>query len=94
MRCIVKKFCRGETQPEGLQILLDLAENDKFVDVIGNTKDCIPSLVSLVNNSDPAIAEKAMSVLDKLSSKTGFVIKMAEAGLIQPFLTSFHQGEQ
>nr|ABF72002.1 U-box domain-containing protein [Musa acuminata] len=91
VRCIVKMFCRGETEPEALQVLLDLSENEKLADVIGNTKDCIPSLVSLAQNSVPAISEKALHVLSRLSSKTHFVIQMARAGHVRPFLTSFQQ---
>lgn len=89
----MKKFCRGETEPEALQVLLDLSENEKLADLIGNTKDCIPSLVSLAQNSVPAISEKALRVLSRLSSKTHFVIQMARAGHVRPFLTSFQQGE-
>ncbi|XP_064989523.1 U-box domain-containing protein 44-like [Musa acuminata AAA Group] len=91
VRCIVKMFCRGETEPEALQVLLDLSENEKLADLIGNTKDCIPSLVSLAQNSVPAISEKALHVLSRLSSKTHFVIQMARAGHVRPFLTSFQQ---
>ncbi|CAL9115487.1 unnamed protein product [Musa acuminata var. zebrina] len=91
VRCIVKMFCRGETEPEALQVLLDLSENEKFADLIGNAKDCIPSLVSLAQNSVPAISEKALHVLSRLSSKTHFVIQMARAGHVRPFLTSFQQ---
>ncbi|CAL9113905.1 unnamed protein product [Musa textilis] len=91
VRCIVKKFCRGETEPEALQVLLGLSENEKLADLIGNTKDCIPSLVSLAQNSVPAISEKALHVLSRLSSKTHFVIQMAQAGHVRPFLTSFQQ---
>ncbi|RWV98188.1 hypothetical protein GW17_00038983 [Ensete ventricosum] len=94
VRCIVKKFCRGETEPEALQVLLDLSENEKLADLIGNTKDCIPSLVSLAQNSVPAISEKALHVLSRLSSKTHFVIQMAQAGHVGPFLTSFQKGKR
>ncbi|XP_017699591.2 U-box domain-containing protein 44-like [Phoenix dactylifera] len=92
IRCIVKQFCRGETEPEGLVILLELSENEVFAERIGNTKDSIPSLVSLLQNSNPDISQKALNVLGKLSCNNKFVIKMAEAGYFEPFLACFQQG--
>ncbi|XP_019708439.1 U-box domain-containing protein 44 isoform X1 [Elaeis guineensis] len=92
IRCIVKQFCRGETEPEGLVILLELSENEVFADMIGKTKDSIPCLVSLLQNSNPDISQKALNVLGNLSCNINFVIKMAEAGYFEPFLACFQQG--
>lgn len=89
----MKQFCRGEAEPEGLVILLELSENEEFAEMIGKTKDSIPTLVSLLQNSNPDISEKALNVLGNLSCNIDFVIKMAEAGYFEPFLACFQQGE-
>ncbi|KAK1319257.1 U-box domain-containing protein 44 [Acorus calamus] len=90
IRCVVKRFCRGETDTEAVSVLVELSENEEILEQIGNTKNCIPSLVSLLKNPNPDVSQNARRVLERLSSNTQFVIKMAEAGLFQPFLDRFH----
>ncbi|KAK1293869.1 U-box domain-containing protein 44 [Acorus calamus] len=90
IRCMVKRFCRGETDAEAVLILVKLSENEEILEQIGNTKNCIPSLVSLLKNPNPDVSHNARRVLERLSSNTQFVIKMAEAGHFQPFLDRFH----
>ncbi|KAK1272310.1 U-box domain-containing protein 44 [Acorus gramineus] len=90
IRCVVKRFCRGETDAEAVSVLVELSENEEILEQIGNTKNCIPSLVSLLKNPNPDVSHNARRVLERLSSNTQFVIKMAEAGLFQPFLDRFH----
>ncbi|KAK9004620.1 hypothetical protein V6N11_042083 [Hibiscus sabdariffa] len=91
VRRIVKLIYNGETEPNMLGILLELSKTEGLVENIGNTKDCIPLLVSLVSNSNPDIASKAQNVLRNLSSNTHFVVKMAEAGYFQSFVARFNQ---
>ncbi|KAE8724974.1 Potassium transporter 5 family protein [Hibiscus syriacus] len=91
VRRIVKWIYNGETEPNMIGILLELSKTDALVENIGNTKDCIPLLVSLVGNSNPDIALKAQNVLRNLSSHTHFVVKMAEAGYYQSFVARFNQ---
>lgn len=88
----MKRFCTGETEPEGLALLLELSENEAHAEMIGKTKDSIPTLVSLLQNSNPDISQKASKVLGKLSANTHFVIQMAEAGHLEPFVACFQQG--
>ncbi|XP_039026881.1 U-box domain-containing protein 44-like, partial [Hibiscus syriacus] len=91
VRRIVKQIYNGETDPNMIGILLELSKTEALVENIGNTKDCIPLLVSLDSNSNPDIASKARSVLGNLSSNTHFVVKMAEAGYYQSFVARFNQ---
>lgn len=73
---------------------MELSENEEFAKEIGNTKDCIPYLVSLLQNRNPDVSQKAERVVENLSFNTHFVIKMAEAGYFQPFLARFNQGKK
>ncbi|GAV82584.1 U-box domain-containing protein [Cephalotus follicularis] len=90
VRCIVKNFYKGKPEPDALAILLELSKRETLGEKIGNTKDCIPLLVSLLSNDNNEIAQKALNVLQNLSSNTHFAVKMAEAGHFQPFVTCFN----
>lgn len=92
VRCIVKQIYKDGTEPDAIAILLELSERETHAEKIGNTKDCIPLLVSLLANNNPDISQKAHKVLQNLSSNTHFVVKMAEVGHFQPFVTRFNQG--
>ncbi|KAJ8644282.1 hypothetical protein MRB53_006030 [Persea americana] len=92
IRYIQKQFRREEAQPDAIAVLVELSENEEFAKEIGNTKDCIPYLVSLLQNRNPDVSQKAERVVENLSFNTHFVIKMAEAGYFQPFLARFNQG--
>ncbi|KAK9277283.1 hypothetical protein L1049_006823 [Liquidambar formosana] len=94
IRCIVKQFCKGEAEPDALAVLLELSVKETLVEKIGNTKDCILFLVSLLNNKNQEVSQKAQKVLQNLSSSTHFVVKMAEAGHFQPYVPRFNQGPQ
>ena len=72
---------------------MELSATEILVEKIGNTKDCIPLLVSLLQKDNPNVSEKAKEVLQNLSSNTHFVVKMAEAGYFQPFVARFNQGK-
>ncbi|XP_077227304.1 U-box domain-containing protein 44-like [Tasmannia lanceolata] len=89
---IVKQFYRGETEPDAVAVLLELSEKETLAEKIGNAKYCIPVLVSLLQNPNPNISEKATKVVQNLSSNIHFVVKMAEAGHFQPLIIRFKQG--
>ncbi|XVE92716.1 hypothetical protein REPUB_Repub01dG0123600 [Reevesia pubescens] len=91
IRCIVKRIYNGETEPNTIAILLELSKTETLIEKIGNTKDCIPLLVSLLSNPNPDISLKAQQVLQNLSSNIHFVVKMAEAGYFQSFVARFNQ---
>lgn len=92
IHCIEKQFRRGEAEPDAVAVLVELSENEAFAEEIGNTKDCIPFLVSLLQNRNLEVSEKAEKVVQNLSFNTHFVIKMAEAGYFHPFIARFIQG--
>ncbi|XWS39392.1 hypothetical protein CRYUN_Cryun18bG0050300 [Craigia yunnanensis] len=94
VRRIVKRIYNGETEPNTIEIMLELSKTETLIEKIGNTKDCIPVLVSLLSNPNPDISWKAQNVLQNLSSNTHFVVKMAEAGYLQSFVARFNQGHQ
>lgn len=94
IRYIQKQFLRGEAQPDAIAVLVELSEKEEFAEKIGNTNDCIPFLVSLLQNRNPDVSQKAEKAVENLSSNTHFVIKMAEAGYFHPFLARFNQGEK
>ncbi|KAG9447309.1 hypothetical protein H6P81_013437 [Aristolochia fimbriata] len=89
---IVKQFYTGEASPEAMALLLELSQKKSLVEKIGNTKSCIPFLVSMLQSPHPGILEKAQKIAQKLSSNIQFAITMAEAGYFQPFLNHFYQG--
>ncbi|PIA41329.1 hypothetical protein AQUCO_02200026v1 [Aquilegia coerulea] len=89
---ILKCFYKGETNTNAITILLELSTNAKLQEKIGNTKYCIPLLVSMLHNDNHDVAHKAEKVLINLSSFTHFVIKMAEAGHFKPFVFHFTEG--
>ena len=91
-RRIVKQICRGEKGLDAIAVLLELSKKETLRDKIGATKDLIPLLVSLLHNDNPDVSQKAQGTLQNLSSNTSFVIKMAEAGHFQPFVSRFNQG--
>jgi len=92
VRRIVKQIYRGEKGPDAIAVLLELSKKETLREKIGEPKDCIPLLVSLLHNDNPDVSQKAQSTLQNLSSNTSFVIKMAEAGHFQPFVARFNQG--
>lgn len=94
VRRIVKQIYRGEKGPDAIAVLLELSKKETLREKIGETKDCIPLLVSLLHNNNPDVSQKAKSTLHNLSCNTSFVIKMAEAGHFQPFVARFNQGPQ
>ncbi|KAL5538799.1 hypothetical protein UlMin_044624 [Ulmus minor] len=94
IRRVIKHIYTGGEESEALLILLELSATEILVEKIGNTKDCIPLLVSLLQKDNPNVSEKAKEVLQNLSSNTHFVVKMAEAGYFQPFVARFNQGPQ
>ncbi|XVF02079.1 hypothetical protein REPUB_Repub04eG0145500 [Reevesia pubescens] len=94
VRRIVKRIYNGEIEPNTIAILLELSKTETLVQKIGNTKDCIPLLVSLLSNPNPDISWKAQNVLQNLSSNKHFVVKMAEAGYFQSLVARFNQGHQ
>lgn len=94
IRRIVKHLCKSGQESDALSVLLELSKKEILIDKIGNAKDCIPILVSLVENNNLEVSEKAQAVLCNISSNTHFVVKMAEAGHFQPFVARFNQGPQ
>eukprot|EP00262_Sarcandra_glabra_P022157 TRINITY_DN9698_c0_g1_i1.p1 TRINITY_DN9698_c0_g1~~TRINITY_DN9698_c0_g1_i1.p1 ORF type:complete len:809 (+),score=144.97 TRINITY_DN9698_c0_g1_i1:229-2427(+) len=92
IRRIVEMFYRGNVEPDAVTVLLELSEKEAIAEQIGNAKDCIPFLVSLLQNHNPNISEKTQKVLQNLSSNTHFVINMAEAGYFKHFLARFSEG--
>lgn len=92
---MIKRFHRGEIEADAVDLLVRLSDERMIAEQIGNTKDAIPTLVSLVQNPNPEISQKAEIVLRNLpSSNTEFIVKMAEAGHFDPFLAQFHQGKE
>ncbi|MBA0682709.1 hypothetical protein Goari_024404 [Gossypium aridum] len=91
VRRIVKRMYNGETEANSVSILLELSKTETLIERIGNTKDCIPVLVSLLSNPNPDTSSKAKAVLQNLSSNTHFAVKMAEAGYFQSFVARFNQ---
>uniref|UniRef100_A0A2N9FB18 U-box domain-containing protein n=1 Tax=Fagus sylvatica TaxID=28930 RepID=A0A2N9FB18_FAGSY len=94
VRRIVKLIYKDGTEPDAIEILLELSKSETIAEKIGSTKDCIPLLVSLLSNNNPDVSQNAYKVLQNLSSNTHFVVKMAEAGHFQPFVARFNQGPQ
>lgn len=92
VRCIVRQFYKGEAEPDAVAVLLELSAREALAEKIGNIRDCIPVLVSLLNYSNPDVSQKAHKVLQNLSYNTHFVVKMAEAGYFQQFVARFNQG--
>ncbi|GMN49394.1 hypothetical protein TIFTF001_018542 [Ficus carica] len=87
-------MCKSGQEYEALLVLLELSQKETLVDKIGNAKDCIPLLVSLLQNNNREVSEKAQAVLSNISSNTHFVVKMAEVGHFQLFVARFNQGPQ
>lgn len=94
IRHIVKHMCKSGQEYEALLVLLELSQKETLVDKIGNAKDCIPLLVSLLQNNNLEVSEKAQAVLSNISSNTHFVVKMAEVGHFQLFVARFNQGKE
>ncbi|KAL5732349.1 hypothetical protein ACOSQ2_032041 [Xanthoceras sorbifolium] len=94
VRHVVKHICKGETESDAIEVLLELSKIETIREIIGNTKDCIPVLVSLLRNDNPNASQKAHDVLQNLSSNTHFAVRMAEAGYFPPFIACFNQGVQ
>ncbi|XVF44350.1 hypothetical protein PTKIN_Ptkin02bG0113500 [Pterospermum kingtungense] len=91
VRRIVRRISNGEREPYTIAILLELSKTETFVEKIGNTRNCIPLLVSLLSNPNPDISCKAQNVLQNLSSNTHFSVKIAEAGYFESFVARFNQ---
>ncbi|XP_057948956.1 U-box domain-containing protein 44-like isoform X2 [Malania oleifera] len=94
IRCLVKQIYRGEAESYAITVLLELSETETLGDKIGNNKDCIPVLVSLLSNNNQDVSQKAHMVLQNLSSNIHFAVKMAEVGHFKPFVARFNQGHQ
>ncbi|KAJ4825922.1 hypothetical protein Tsubulata_006261 [Turnera subulata] len=94
IRHIVKQIYRGEHGADAIAVLMELSKRESLRESIGKTKDCIPLLVSLLQNDDADVKEKAWNTLENLCANTSFIIKMAEAGHFQPFVARFNQGPQ
>ncbi|XP_058102797.1 U-box domain-containing protein 44-like [Magnolia sinica] len=94
IRYIMKHFYRGEVEPDAVSVLIELSQKEALAEQIGKATDCIPFLVSLLQNCNPDISQKAEKVVENLSYNTHFVIKMAEARHFQPFVIRFSQGPQ
>lgn len=94
VRCIVKQIYKGEKGPDAIAVLLELSKRENLKEKIGNSKDCIPLMVSLLRNDNPNVSEKAQNMLQNLSTNTSLVIKMAEVGHFQPFVARFIQGRR
>lgn len=94
VRRIIKHIYKGGEDSNAISVLLELSNKEILREKIGNAKDCIPLLVSLLQKNNPDVSEKARMVLENLSSNTHFVVKMAEAGHFQPFVVRFNQGKQ
>ncbi|KAL6188313.1 hypothetical protein ACLB2K_039706 [Fragaria x ananassa] len=90
IRRIVKHICKGGNECYALAVLLKLSEKESLAEKMGNTKDCIPLVVSLLHIDNPDVSQKASKVLQNLSSNIHFVVKMAEAGHFQPFVARFN----
>ena len=93
VRCIVRQFYKGEAEPDAVAVLLELSAREDLAEKIGNVRDCIPVLVSLLNYRNLDVSQKARKVLENLSYNTHFVVKMAEAGNFQQFVACFNQGK-
>lgn len=94
IRRVVKQICKGEKEADAIAILLELSKVEALAEKIGNMRDCIPLLVSLINNDNADVSIKVRKVLQNLSSNTHFVVKMAECGYFLPFVARFNQGPQ
>lgn len=93
IRRIVKQMYKGDTESEATAILSELSKIEAIGEKIGETKDCIPVLVSLRCNDKPSVSQQAQNVLQNLSDNTHFAVKMAEAGYFPPFVACFNQGK-
>lgn len=92
LRYIVKYLIKGEAHNDAVAILLELSKKETLAEEIDKDKDCIPLLVSMLDDVDNAVAERAKMVLANLSYATNLVIKMAEAGYFIPFVSRFNEG--
>lgn len=93
IRRIVKYIYKGGSKRDAIAVLLELSAKETLGEKIGDTKDCIPLLVSLLHKNNPDVSREARKVLQNLSSNTHFVVKMAEAGYFQPFVARFNEGK-
>ncbi|KAL5700550.1 hypothetical protein ACHQM5_025977 [Ranunculus cassubicifolius] len=92
IRYIIKCFYKGEAHTDAIAIFLEMSRKETFAEIIGNTKDCIPLLVSMLDNSNHDVSDKAEMVLENLSLNIQFAIKMAESGYFLPFISRFNEG--
>lgn len=89
----MKHICKGGSECDALAVLLELSKKESLAEKIGNYKDCIPLVASLLHINNPDVSQKASKVLQNLSSNIHFVVKMAEAGHFQPFVARFNDGK-
>lgn len=93
IRRIVKHIYNGGSKHDAVAVLLELSAKETLGEKIGNAKDCIPLLVSLLHKDNTEVSQKSHKVLQNLSLNTHFVVKMAEAGHLQPFVARFNEGK-
>lgn len=93
IRRIVKHIYKGGSKHDAVAVLLELSAKETLGEKIGNAKDCIPLLVSLLHKDNTEVSQKSHKVLQNLSLNTHFVVKMAEAGHFQPFVARFNEGK-
>lgn len=95
IRLIMKQLYKGGSEVDAAALLLlELSSVDTIAEEIGNTLNSIPLLVSILNHGSRDSAEKAHGILQNLSFNTHFVVKMAESGYLQPFVSRFNQGKK
>ncbi|XP_009353494.2 U-box domain-containing protein 43 [Pyrus x bretschneideri] len=94
IRRIVKHIYKGGSKHDAVAVLLELSAKETLGEKIGNAKDCIPLLVSLLHKDNTEVSQKSHKVLQNLSLNTHFVVKMAEAGHLQPFVARFNEAPQ
>lgn len=89
---IVKHLYKGEVGHDAVEVLLELSSREAIAEKIGNAKNSIPLLVSMLHYWERDVLNKAHKVLQNLSFNTHFVVKMAECGHFRPFVCRFNEG--
>ncbi|ERN06339.1 putative U-box domain-containing protein 42 [Amborella trichopoda] len=92
IRIITKQLYRCEGVEDAVNLLLELSKNAEIAKKIGESKDCITLSVSLLLSLNANVSEQSKRLIRNLSSDPNSVVKMAEAGYFQPFLSQFLQG--
>ncbi|XP_030461834.1 U-box domain-containing protein 44-like isoform X2 [Syzygium oleosum] len=91
---VVKHLYKGEVAHDAIAVLLELSSREAIAEEIGNAKNSIPLLVSMLHYRERNVSKKAHKVLQNLSFNTHFVVKMAESGYFGPFVSRFNEGSQ